>query len=76
MSEKIIKHHKKEEFVVNKLTQFEMLKEECNKKIKERIQTVEEKVKLYSQKIYINYFQLYKINFIYYFKYIEEFNYP
>lgn len=45
ISEKILQHNKKEEHVIQHKTQYEIFKEEFDKKLKQKFNTVEEKVK-------------------------------
>lgn len=58
ISEKILQHHKKEEFVVKQKTQYEIFKEEYNSKLKQKFNTVEEKVN--------NFWNLIKFQFNFY----------
>lgn len=44
ISDKKLLHHKKEEFVVKQKTQYEIFKEEYDRKLKQKLNTVEERV--------------------------------
>lgn len=45
ISDKILQHHKKEEYVVKQKTQYEMFKEEYDRRLKQKFSTVEERVR-------------------------------
>ncbi len=62
ISEKIINHQKKEEYIVKHKTQYQLMKEEFDQQIKDKLDSVQDKVclllyfyfKFFLKKIYQN----------------------